>query len=182
MLNGAVVRTNRLTGRTSVLWGGNWVTMQAPGPAQPPKPSLELPQDELGKMTGNASIRGGYFSGKIYNGSNWWIERVYLVATAKERNGKVRWTREMTASLRADPLETKFFSVPVTGDEDIGSTDWNIERAVGYKSDSLPASQHKFRNARDGLIRFPASMSDEEIDEAMKKLYPLKTRNKPNNQ
>lgn len=147
---------------------------QPSGTCLPPKPSVELPEDELAKVTGNAEIRGGTFSGRIYNGSNWRIERVYLIATAKERNGNVRWTREMSASLDADPLETKFFSVPVTGDEDIGSTDWNIERAFGNKSDTLPTApaRYKFREGPDGLIKFPSSMSDAEIEQAMKKLYP----------
>jgi hypothetical protein len=61
-----------------------------------------------------------------------------------EWKGKV--DREVSTILDAEPLETKFFSVPVTGDEDIGTTDWNIERAFGYKSDEAPTSSgYKFR-------------------------------------
>jgi hypothetical protein len=168
---GVIVRTNRLTGRTTMLWGGNWIP--TPGGVGSAKPSVELPESELAKLAGNAGISEGRFRGKIYNGSNWRIERVYLVVAAKKRDGRVGWTREVSTTLDADPLDTGSFSLPVTGEEDIGSTDWKIERAFGYKSDTMPTSsaRYKFRDGPDGLIRFPASMSDEEIDKAVKKLY-----------
>src|SRR4029077_13255268 len=110
-----------------------------------------------------------------YNGSSWRVERIYLVVTAKELNGKVRWSREVTTRLDADALETTFFSLSVTGDQGIGSTEWSIERAFGHKSDAIvPSPQYRQVRGPDGTIDFPASMSDSEILEALRKLYPPK--------
>ena len=132
----ALVRTNRVTGTTAVLLGGSWIPIKTSS-ASPAPPTVELPDSELAKITGNAIISGGTFSGRIYNGSSWRVERVYLVVTAKELNGKVRWRREVTTRLDADALETTFFSLSVTGDQGIGSTEWSIERAFGRKSDAI---------------------------------------------
>jgi hypothetical protein len=168
-----LVRTNRLTGRTGVLILGQWVPQ--PKWSEPANNShRELPDEELGKVTGNAAIQGGQFSGKIYNGSTWQVDRLYLLVTAEEPSGKTRWTRRITTSLDAEPLETKFFSVPVTGDDGIGATSWNIERAFGYRRDDMALPKYRRIRGPEGPIDFPVSMSDAEIEQAMRRLYPPK--------
>ena len=126
-----LVRTNRLTGQTAVLVYGQWV--------EPAKsiPSLPLPSGELDKLTGNAAVANGSFAGKLYNGTKWTVTNFDVLVTVKERKGAVRWSRKLQASVYAKPLDTVSFSIPVTGDEGIASTEWTIEGAMGKRAEEV---------------------------------------------
>lgn len=94
-----------------------------------------LPLDALLKITGNGGFEGGfgnYFSGKLYNGSDWTVAKVVFTVVAKDNNGSVRWTRDLAHDVGLEPLTTGSFRVPVTGEE--GATaGWSIKQAYGYR-------------------------------------------------
>ena len=125
------VRINRVTGYTEYFVLGTWNPEK--GQKKKAKGS-KLPYDARLKITGNASLRYGDFSGKIYNGSDWTITSITFRVEAKEKDGIVRWDRKFKKSIKIEPLSTSSFSITVTGDEGIGSHVWYIDEIIGYKS------------------------------------------------
>lgn len=92
-----------------------------------------LDKDQLTKVTGNADLSSGTFSGKLYNGCDWVVDEVIFLVIAKEDDGAVRWERKFRVEgLELKPLETNYFSVTVTGEKKIGSFNWGIVKALGY--------------------------------------------------
>ena len=120
------LRINRLTGHTQLFVGRRWV-----GESDSPK-TKTIPASELSKVTGNAGLGGnGYFSGRIYNGSNYVLRELDISVTAKEKGGSVRWTRTFRATLYIEPFSTGSIGFEVAGDNDIGGTEWSIVSAKG---------------------------------------------------
>lgn len=126
------VRTHRLTGYTEYFLMGKWIPQEG---QQSSKKSKILPLEEHIKVTGNAGLNYGSFSGKIYNGSNWTITDMIIRVIAKEKSGSVRWDRKFKESKVIPPLSTESIYVSVTGDEGVTSFEWNIEEIRGYKED-----------------------------------------------
>ena len=124
------LRINRLTGYTECFLGSKW----EPRNEQKNKiKSIQIPFEESFKITGNASLDRGTFSGKIYNGSDWNITKIKFRVKAIEKDGKVRWDREFVDLNNIAPFTTSSFFVSVTGDNEIGSFEWNINDVWGYK-------------------------------------------------
>jgi hypothetical protein len=121
---------NRLTGYTEYFYGGKWVPEKG---RKEHKPTEVLPPDQQARITGNASLSFGSFSGKIHNGSDWTVTGLTFRVVAKEKDGSVRWDRNFKESINVDPLTTASFSVSVTGDEGCASHEWSIHEALGYK-------------------------------------------------
>lgn len=122
-----LVRINRVTGETAIFRGGTWKTRE------PERKAKTLPWEARLKVTGNAGLTGyGSFSGKFYNGSDWTIARATFRVVAKEASGKVRWDRRFADDIIVAPLSTASFYIPVTGDDDVAKTEWNIEELEGY--------------------------------------------------
>jgi len=129
------IRINRLTGHTETFILGEWISGKKNSESPQEEIYKKLPTSDIAKLTGNASLSYGKFQGKIYNGSDWTIKEIVCRVIAKEKDGSVRWDRKFLVSfyLMLYPLRTEFFSVDVTGEEGIGSYDWNIIEAKGYK-------------------------------------------------
>jgi hypothetical protein len=124
------LRINRLTGRTEMFVGLEWI--QAGSDASSDDQSTDLPSNEAAKVTGNGALTGyGWFSGKVYNGSSWTVTGLVISVSAKERDGSVRWTREFNVRVSAQPLSTGSLNVEVVDDNGVGSTDWAIVRVRG---------------------------------------------------
>lgn len=99
--------------------------------------TLPLPELEQYKVTGEASLKyGTSFSGKLYNGSNYKLEKVVITITAKEKSGAVRWERKFEDDIFITPFKTGEFRVEVIG-ADGADLNWRIERIEGYKDASL---------------------------------------------
>jgi hypothetical protein len=128
--NSFPIRINRITGYTE-MFRGKWL------PSTKPKkdPDISaLPYSEKAKVTGNAGLTGhGFFKGDIYNGSNWHITKIRVEVIAKESDGKERWNREFEDDINLTPLTAGHLLIRVAGDEDVGSTEWNITGVWGYQ-------------------------------------------------
>ena len=114
-----------------MLYGARKVRQQG-GVESQPKGS-ELPSDAASKVTGNAGLSYGLFSGRLYNGSDWVVTRVIISVTAKEGDGTVRWSRDFSEAVTIRPLTTESFSITVAGGEGLKEAPWGIKRVFGYK-------------------------------------------------
>jgi hypothetical protein len=130
------IRINRLTGYTEIFLGLKWT------PEETDKKSTiqMLPGNEIIKITGNASLGSGSFSGEIYNGSDWVIKQLTFRVVAKEKDGSVRWNRRFNESITIKPLSTNSFSIDVPGSEGVASHDWGIDGALGYVDKDSPGT------------------------------------------
>jgi hypothetical protein len=129
--NSLQVRVNRLTGYTEYFALGKWVPEKG---HENKREGTSIPLEERLKITGNAALRYGTFSGKIYNGSSWTISKVTFRVKAVETYGTTRWERQFNESIQIDPLTTSYFNITVTGDEGIGSFSWQIDEVLGFKT------------------------------------------------
>jgi hypothetical protein len=128
---GIAYEVDRKTGKSWALYGDRKILQE--GTDTRDKPEKPLPLAERSKITGNASLSYGSFSGKIYNGSSWTITRIVINVTAKEEDGSVRWSRDLSDNVKISPLETGHFSVIVTGDHGIKKAPWTIKEIYGYQ-------------------------------------------------
>jgi hypothetical protein len=129
---GIAYEVDRVTGRTWSLIVGTKKEHQNPAGAD--ESLKQLPWSELAKVTGNAELGSGVFSGKVYNGSAaWTIKRLVFRVTAKDKGDVERWTRDLSDDITIAPLETQGFFVTVTGDDKTESSSWTISAAYGYE-------------------------------------------------
>ncbi len=129
---GLAYEVDRVTGRTWMLLGSKKEEHQ--NPARADASLKQLPWSELAKVTGNAGLGSGGFSGKVYNGSTkWTITRLVFRVTAKDKGDVDRWTRDLSEDVTIAPLATQNFFVTVTGDDKIESSSWTITAAYGYE-------------------------------------------------
>jgi len=128
---GRAYEVDRKTGQSWLLYGARKIEQQ--GDEESHRKDAELPFEQASKITGNASISYGSFSGKLYNGSEWTVSRAILSVTAKNESGTVLWTRDFSTSLNIKSLTTGSFDVSVAGDYGVKNVDWNIKSVFGYK-------------------------------------------------
>lgn len=129
---GVAYEVDKKTGESWVLFGA----LKSPQQKKEKKyngKEKELPFVSSDKITGNASLGEDYFSGKIYNGSDWIVTRVIVRVSAIESDGTVRWSRDFSAPVTINPLTTEPFSVMVSGSQGIKKWSWDIIKVFGYK-------------------------------------------------
>lgn len=116
---GKLVRINKITGYTEILYDSGWV------------PSVEkkirvMPQDEKNKVevigrldlfeakekpvTGGRFLYSGY-KGTIYNGTSWTIRKVRLSIAAKNKTGKDEWQKIYETSVDIPPFSWSSCSI-----------------------------------------------------------------------
>ncbi len=127
---GIAYEVDRKTGKSWALIGTRKIAQESPDIKE--KSERPLPYAERAKVTGNASLSYGSFSGKIYDGSSWTITRIVINVTAKDEDGSVRWCRDLSDDLEISPLETGHFSVTVTGEHGIKDSPWYIKEVYGH--------------------------------------------------
>ena len=128
---GIAYEIDRKTGETWMLRGGTKTPHKWPQPTA--KTVEELPPFEIAKITGNAGLGSGLFSGKIYNGSSWTVTKIIVTVTAKDENGSTRWTRDFARDIQISPLTTASLYIEVTGEQGIKEAPWTIKNVWGYK-------------------------------------------------
>ena len=124
---GIAYEVDRKTGESWMLYGVRKL------PQRGRQKEEQLSHTVAGKITGNASMSYGVFSGKIYNGSEWVITRVVVNVSAKEKNGNIRWSRDFSEIVTISPLTTESFSITVLDSEGVKESLWNIKEVFGYK-------------------------------------------------
>ncbi len=129
---GVAYEVDRMTGESWAISGANKFAHKDARETQ--HKEQELAVEEARKISGNAALTGvGFYSGKLYNGSDWVVTRVVMQVSAIEEDGTTRWTRDLAASVMIEPLSTASFIVEVAGDNGIKNTHWGIKRVFGYK-------------------------------------------------
>jgi hypothetical protein len=129
---GIAYEVDRVTGQSWMLAGANKKEHQ--NPSSTSESLSSIPWTELEKVTGNAGLGNGSFSGKIYNGSTTWtIKKIVFRVTAKDKRDVDGWTRDLVDDVTIAPLTTQSFLVAVTGDDNIESSSWTITAAYGYQ-------------------------------------------------
>ena len=82
-------------------------------------------------VTGTAGLAyGSLFQGNLYNGTNYYLRGVVINITAKEKNGKTRWSRQFSDDVFIKPLTTGSFQIEVV-DAAGAQLDWSISEAKG---------------------------------------------------
>lgn len=130
---GIAYQVDKKTGKTWVLRGTQKIQQEDPESLDKYNKEKELPYMEQLKITGNAGLSFGSFSGKIYNGGSWTVTLVLINVTAKENNGSVRWSRDFSEKILIEPLSTNYFSITLTGSEGITDAPWYIKKVYGYQ-------------------------------------------------
>lgn len=148
------VRTDRFTGETEALYPSGWEPLQSvdkPHNAAPAAREMNLPSDQLARITGRGGIKGSpdyaTFEASMYNGSDWRITelRVSLAVGDVSRHFRLSGT--------AEPLTSSDFSARVDSGTYItwlehGSKgpEWDIAGAKGYPPPGY-GSTVRFRTA-----------------------------------
>ncbi len=94
---------------------------------------VELPADAVAQISVNGHLKKGVFIGKAYNGSDHRIAKLILKLTAKDKDGRVRWTRSFSEGLLLKPLTTERFSFSVTDDDGIVEVSHQVATAYSIK-------------------------------------------------
>ena len=130
---GIAYEVDKKTGESWMLHGGKKVPQESPE-RNKKQEEKELPFEESTKITGNASLSYGYFSGKIYNGSSWTVTKIVFNVTLKEEDGKIRWSHDFSDNVTVAPLTTEKFIISVTGgDGKFENIAWSIKQVFGYR-------------------------------------------------
>jgi hypothetical protein len=101
-----LVRINRITGYTEVLSRSSWRPVERESNWQPVNLDAFLqaiPKEEIAKIEPKGDFDGkGRYNFKIYNGSDWTLERIKLSIGLNDGNGKKLWHRiyEITADIQ----------------------------------------------------------------------------------
>lgn len=124
---------DRKTGESWLLAGARKIPQQTE--AEIRKKEQDLPGFEARKITGNASLKQQYgtFSGDLYNGSDWTVSKVVINVSAKEHDGKFRWSRDFSVPVEIKPLSTSSFSVIVHNCQGIGEAPWSMRTVSGHR-------------------------------------------------
>jgi len=125
---------DRKTGETWMLHGTKKILQKAD--RELTRRVEELPKQAAHLVTGNAGLRSGYFSGRLYNGSDWIVTRVIVHVIAKEEDGTVRWSRKFADEILIQPMTTGSLSITVVGDAGIKDVEWSVENIYGYRESS----------------------------------------------
>ena len=128
---GIAYEVDRKTGQSWMLYGGEKIPHE--GGAESRHKEQELPYSDAAKITGNAGLSYGLFSGRLYNGSDWVVTRVVINVSAKEADDTIRWSRDFSEAVSIRPLSTESFSVIVAGGHGVTNAPWTIKKVFGYK-------------------------------------------------
>ena len=117
--------------------GKSWLLVGTDKVAQKDIIEQVIPYKEAEKITGSARVGGnGYFSGKLYNGSNWTVTKIFFIVSVSETKNmepnSLKWSRTFSEEMTINPFSTKSFSIPVIDDQGIKGFSWGIEKVVGY--------------------------------------------------
>lgn len=90
--NQLIVRVNRLTGYTDILYESRW------------QPIIKnrfqsLPQKEQNKVEITGLFKDGQYEGWIYNGTSWTISKIRLYIEAKDNEGNIIWGKKYETSV-----------------------------------------------------------------------------------
>ena len=122
---------DRKTGETWMLLGPKKTKQEIAGATK--RNALELPTEAAHLVTGNAGLRYGFFSGRLYNGSDWILTRVIVNVSAKEEDGTVRWSRDFADDMLIQPMTTGALSISVVDDRGVKDVEWSLKKVYGYR-------------------------------------------------
>lgn len=128
---GVGYEVDRKTGESWMLRGAHKIRQQADDEGH--EKEAVLPYADAGKITGNAGLRSGLFSGELYNGSDWVVTRMIVNVSATVKDGSTRWSRDFSTAVRIEPLTTGRFVISVAEDEGITNTQWALKKVFGHK-------------------------------------------------
>ena len=128
---GIAYEVDRRTGTTWTVYPGSKKVHEEPSSQNADRSLLKFSDADVNKVTGNAGLSYGSFSGKLYNGSDWIVREVIFHVAAKEKEGETRWTRRFRKKVTILPLTTTDFNLNVVGDKGIGSIDWGVMEVYG---------------------------------------------------
>lgn len=169
-----VLRIHRISGDAEYFFMGDWHRV---GPANEPVSVAEselLPEADLSLIRGFATLDfRNIFSGELYNGSTWRVNRLRLRCTAKMQGDAV-WSRTFDVPVSLSPLACGSFSVsniPAWSGEK--SIHWYIVLGYGTQTDTLPASTVLYEGASRTGQSTPDIIFDEDDP------YPLPPSARP---
>lgn len=129
-----MTRTNRLTGRTEMLVGVQWMSVEeGRSPAPAASGPLLLPSDQLVKVTGTANAPMGTMYLNLYNGSDWQVTGVKVHVTGIGAMADTLWERSYRTPISIEPLQSSIASFTFTQDPAMRRFLWYLESAEGYQ-------------------------------------------------
>ncbi|MBI2287145.1 MAG: hypothetical protein HYU79_06890 [Nitrosomonadales bacterium] len=94
------------------------------------KVEVLAPWDQA-NVTGTAGLSyGTLFQGNLYNGTNYYLRSIVINITAKEKDGKIRWSRQFSDDVFIKPLTTGSFQIEVV-DAKGAQLDWSVSEVKG---------------------------------------------------
>ncbi len=127
--NGQTYQVDKRSGQTWLIDGKKKIPVEDPNAPRPILEEFEMDAKEVAKLSVEARLSKGTFLGKVYNGSHIPLTRVVLKVTAKEPNGTLRWTRDLTEGMFVKPMTTGRFAMSVTDGDDLGEVTWTVVKA-----------------------------------------------------
>ena len=137
-----MVKINRITGYTEILYESGWkpkkVEKKAIGMPKGEKDKIEINgyflSDEkhpFDKFIGPSAI----YNGGIYNGTIWTIKNLLISIGGKDKDGKIKWKKTYAASIDVAPFSTGSFSIKLMDFVYTLNPEVKIEEVFGYKSE-----------------------------------------------
>ncbi len=127
--DGQTYQVDKHSGQTWLIDGKKKILVEDPNAPRPIFEELEMAKEEIEKLSVEARLNKGTFLGKVYNGCNIPLTRVVLTVTAKEPDGTLRWTRDLTEGMFVKPMTTGHFAMSVTDGEELGEVTWTVAKA-----------------------------------------------------
>lgn len=127
--NGQTYEVDKRNGQTWLINGKKKIPINDPNAPRPLLKEFEMTADEVNKLRVEARLSKGTLLGKVYNGSNIPLTRVILTVTAKEPDGSLRWTRDLTEGMFVKPMATGRFVISITDADDLDDVTWTVAKA-----------------------------------------------------
>jgi hypothetical protein len=127
--DGKMYELDRRNGDSWLIDDSKRVPLENPETPRPRMREQEMTKFELKDFSIEGRLNNGTLLGKIYNGSGTPITRVVMTVTAKELNGKVRWTRDFSETMFIKPMTTGRFAIGVTNSDGIGDVVFTLSKA-----------------------------------------------------
>jgi hypothetical protein len=127
--DGQTYQIDKRSGKTWLIDGKKKISLDDPEAPRPKLEEFEMEAADLKKLNVEARLSKGTFLGKLYNGAAVPVTRVVFTVSAREKDGRVRWTREFTEGMFVKPQTTGRFAIGVTDGDELGDVTWTITRA-----------------------------------------------------
>jgi hypothetical protein len=118
--DGQTYQIDKRSGHSWIIADQKKIPLDDPETPRPRMRELEVTTADMSAFSVEGRLSKGTLLGTIYNGSDTPMTRAVLSVAAKEPDGTLRWTRNISDTLFIRPMETGRFTISVTNSEGVG--------------------------------------------------------------